>query len=614
MNWLTEEILQSVEKPARYVGGEWNAARKRDARCRLALALPDVYEVGMSNLGLKILYEVVNAHSDLAAERVYAPWPDMAAALRQHGEPLRSLETQTPLAEFDVLGFSLQYELSYTNVLEMLDLAGVPLWAHERGDDDPLVIAGGPCAYNVEPMADFFDAVIIGEGEEVLPELLRVVADWSRAGRPGGRAALLQRAASLGGVYVPSLYAVAYEGDDVAVTPLRGAPPVVLKRVVADLDAVATMTRPVVPSIDIVHNRALLELFRGCTRGCRFCQAGVAYRPVRERSPQRLRELARSLLDSTGYDEMSLTSLSSADYSALPELLDALHADLAGERVSLSLPSLRIDSFSVDLAQRLSGGRKSGLTFAPEAGTQRLRDVINKGVSESDLMSAVGAAFRHGWKAVKLYFMLGLPTETDADLIGIADLAGKVAALYRDITHRRDVRVTVSVACFVPKPFTPFQWCAQVGADELHRRQQVIKSHLTDRAVQYNYHDAATSTLEGVLARGDRRLAAVIAAAWRLGATFDGWSERFNAAAWQRAFDDCHLDAARYNERERAADERFAWEHTTPGVSREFLRREFDRALSATLTRDCRRAACNGCDICQRLGVGIIDGGRHDHP
>ncbi len=614
---LTPDLLGAVTKPARYTGGEWNAVRKDAAKvaCRFALSMPDVYEVGMSNLGLKILYEVLNCRPDTAAERVYAPWPDMETAMRERRLPLYSLETFTAIREFDFLGFSLQYEMCYTNVLNMLDLAEIPVRAAERGEGAPFVVGGGPCVYNVEPVADFFDLFVIGEGEAVLGELVDAFIAWKGEGCPEGRRGFLLRAAALDGIYIPSLYEPRYDeaGMFQSLTPLHpAARPVIYKRLLADFDAAPAMTAPVVPYIGIVHDRIMLELFRGCSRGCRFCQAGIAYRPVRERSLPRLRELARQMADATGYDEMSLTSLSSADYSCLEPLVDTLMTDFAAARMSFSLPSLRVDSFSIELADKLQQIRKSGLTFAPEAGTQRLRDVINKGVTEEDLMAAVGAAFRRGWKAVKLYFMMGLPTETDEDIIGIARLAKKVVDLYTEIKGKRGVKVTVSVSCFVPKPYTPFQWFPQNTLAEFDRKQRLLKEHIRDRAIQYNYHDARVSRLEGVMARGDRRLAPVLYEAWRAGAKFDGWSDQFREEYWLSAFGKCGVDPAFYNERARSFDEPLPWSHTSPGVETGFLRREWEKAMAAALTADCRRGDCTGCGVCQRLGVRVVDGRRKD--
>ena len=614
---LTPDLLGAVTKPARYTGNEWNVIRKDWSKvsCTVALSMPDVYEVGMSNLGLKILYEVLNRRDDTAAERVYAPWVDMEAAMRERQLPLFSLETFTEIRRFDFLGFSLQYEMIYTNVLNMLDLAGISLRATERTEDMPFVVGGGPCVYNVEPIADFFDLFVIGEAEEALDELVTVFIRWKEEGRVEGRKGFLRRAAAIEGIYVPSFYMPRYAADGryeglTALEPTARA--IIYKRVVQNFDAVPAMEKPVVPYLDIVHNRIMLELFRGCTRGCRFCQAGIAYRPVRERSPERLRALARRLVDATGYDEMSLTSLSSADYSCLGDLVDELMADFSGEKVSFSLPSLRIDSFSIELAHKMQQVRKSGLTFAPEAGTQRMRDVINKGVTEENLLSAVGAAYRQGWKQVKLYFMMGLPTETDEDIIGIADLAKKVVDLYTEIKGRRGVKVTVSVSCFVPKAYTPFQWFGQETLAEFERKQQLLKDHIRDRSIHYNYHDARVSLLEGVLARGDRRLSAVIEEAWRRGAKFDGWSDQFREEAWGEAFSVCGIDPAFYNARTRDFSEALPWEHTSPGVSRAFLTAEWKKAMAAALTPDCRRGDCTGCGVCPRLGVHIVDGGREN--
>ena len=609
---LQQEMLQAVEKPARYTGGEWNAQPKDSAAvaCRVALAMADVYEVGMSNLGLKILYEILNRRADVAAERVYAPWLDMEEEMRRRHIPLFSLETRREISSFDILGFSLQYELLITNTLNMLDLACIPLHAAERTEAHPFVIGGGPCVYNTEPIADFFDFFVLGDGEEIVVEVCDALIAWKQEGRPGGRRGFLRRAAGIAGVYVPSFYAPEYAADG-AFTGLRvldaAAPPEIFRRVVKDLDAMPFLEKPIVPYLGIVHDRLMLELFRGCTRGCRFCQAGMAYRPVRERKPETLKRLARALFDSTGYNEMSLTSLSSADYSCLAPLVDGLLADTKGERVSFSLPSLRIDSFSVDIAERLQQVRKSGLTFAPEAGTQRLRDVINKNVTEDDLLHSVRTAFEQGWKAVKLYFMMGLPTERDEDVVGIAELAQKVVDCYKEVKGKRGVKVTVSVSCFVPKAYTPFQWFAQVPQEEFERRQRLLKASIRDRAISFHYHDARASVLEGALSRGDRRLAPVIETAWRNGAKFDGWTDQFKDEVWHAAFESCGIDPAYYSRRERALDEALPWAHTSPGVSQDFLRREWQRAQEAALTHDCRREACTGCGVCPKLGCAVVD-------
>ena len=609
---LDHSILQSVLKPARYTGGEWNAVRKDwdAAACRFALALPDVYEVGMSNLGLAILYEILNRRADILAERVYAPWVDMEEKMREKGIPLFSLESRREIHTFDFLGFSLQYEMIYSNVLNMLDLAGIPLYASARGEDAPFIVGGGPCVYNVEPIAAFFDFFVIGEGEEVILEIADAFIAWNAAGRPGGRRGFLTRLLDVDGIYVPSFYEPQYDaaGNFTDLRPLHlGARPVIYKRVVKDMDDVMSVEHPIVPYMDIVHNRLMLDLFRGCSRGCRFCQAGIAYRPARERTEARLRRMAHGLTEATGYDEMSLTSLSSADYSCLGRLVDDLMDDYRGEQISFSLPSLRIDSFSIDLAHKMQQVRKSGLTFAPEAGTQRLRDVINKGVTEENLIEACGAAFRHGWKQVKLYFMMGLPTETDEDIIGIARLAKRVVDLYTEIRGRRGVKVTVSVSCFVPKPYTPFQWFGQLSIEEFQRRQQLLKEHITDRSISFHYHDARLSVIEGVFARGDRRLAPALYEAWRNGAKFDGWSDLFDDARYFAAFETCGIDWTYFSRRTRTIGEPLPWAHTSPGVLERFLRQEWQKALAASLTVDCRRTHCTGCGICPTLGVDIVD-------
>ena len=609
---LEQEMLQAVEKPARYTGGEWNAQPKDSVAvlCRIALAMADVYEVGMSNLGLKILYEILNRRDDIAAERVYAPWLDMEEEMRRRGIPLFSLETFREVSSFDILGFSLQYELLITNTLNMLDLAGLPLHAAERTDEQPFVIGGGPCVYNTEPIADFFDFFVLGDGEEIVVEVCDALIAWKKEGRPDGRRGFLRRAAGIPGVYVPSFYAPEYDAQGMF-TGLRildeAASPQIYRRVVKDLDAAPFLEKPVVPYLGIVHDRLMLELFRGCTRGCRFCQAGMAYRPVRERRPETLESLARTLFDSTGYNEMSLTSLSSADYSCLSPLVDGLLAGTQGERVSFSLPSLRIDSFSVDIAERLQQVRKSGLTFAPEAGTQRLRDVINKNVTEDDLLHSVRTAFEQGWKAVKLYFMMGLPTETDEDIVGIAELAQKVVDCYKEVKGKRGVKVTVSVSCFVPKAYTPFQWFAQVPQEEFERRQRLLKESIRDRAISFHYHDARASVLEGALSRGDRRLSAVIETAWRNGAKFDGWTDQFKDEVWKDAFCRCGVAPEFYSRRTRDPKEVLPWAHTSPGVSEDFLRREWQRAQEAALTHDCRRETCTGCGVCPELGCDVVD-------
>ncbi len=609
---LTIDILSSVQKPARYTGGEFASIIKsaEETEVTIALAFPDVYEVGMSYLGFKILYHLLNKEQGVQAERVYAPWIDMEAKMRERNIPLRTLETEKTLAECDIVGFTLQYELSYTNILNMLDLGGVPLVAAERGEADPFVIVGGPCVYNPEPLADFFDFAIIGEGEEIMVELMDCYKAWKKAGKPGGRQGFLAEVVKLNGIYVPSFYETIYNEDNTvqAVKVLHdGAPAAVEKRVVKDMNSIDFPTAPIVPFGEIVHDRIMLEVFRGCSRGCRFCHAGMVYRPVRERKPEVLQELARKLVDNTGYNEMSLVSLSSADYSCLAPLVHDLIAEFKDERVSVSLPSLRIDSFSVDIAKEVQAVRKSGLTFAPEAGSQKMRDVINKGVTEDDLMNAVEAAFKSGWSSVKLYFMIGLPFETDEDILAIADLAKKVQYKYFEVTGKRGAKVTVSASSFVPKPYTAFQWFAQNDIETLRRKQFLLKDALKVKNITFQYHDAKTSVVEAIFARGDRRLGEVLLNAWKNGARFDGWTDCFSYDRWVEAMNEAGLDIEFYAARERGENEVFPWEHVQPAVSRKFLWREWEKAQAQQLTHDCRRSTCTGCGVCQKLGVEIID-------
>ena len=596
--------LFELMKPTRYTGGEWGSVLKNfDATaCRIVLSLPDVYEVGMSNLGLSILYSILNRRADTLCERVYAPWIDAEKILRDENIPLFALESKKNIRDFDFWGFSLQYEMIFTNVLNMLDLAKINLHARNRTDDEPFVIGGGPCVYNVEPVADFFDFFIVGEAEEVFGEVIEEFISWKNGGKLGGRREFLRRLLSVKGIYVPSFYEPLYSDEKFLGLKISDdAPKKILKRVVKNFDTTPSVEKPVVPFMEIIHDRAMLELFRGCSRGCRFCQAGMTYRPVRERKSETLRKIARRLIDSSGWDEISLTSLSSADYSCLSRLIDDLQNDFRNERVSFSLPSLRIDSFSIDLAEKVQSVRKSGLTFAPEAGTQRLRDVINKNVTEENLIEACAAAFDKGWRAVKLYFMMGLPTETDEDIAGIADLAKKVANL------KRGVKVTISVSCFVPKPWTPFQWFGQISEAEFERRQQFLKSLITNRAITYNYHNAKLSVLEGALARGDRKLSNVIETAWKNGAKFDGWSDLFKPEVWAAAFETCDIDPKNYSERTRNFFEPLPWEHTSPGVDRNFLLNEWEKSQAGETTRDCRRTNCTGCGVCMNLGVHVVD-------
>lgn len=609
---LTIDILSSVQKPARYTGGEFGSIIKpaEETEVTIALAFPDVYEVGMSYLGFKILYHLLNKEAGVQAERVYAPWIDMEAKMRERNIPLRTLETEKTLAECDIVGFTLQYELSYTNILNMLELGGVPVLAAERGEEAPFVIVGGPCVYNPEPLADFFDFAIIGEGEEVMIELMDSYKAWKKAGKVGGRKGFLNEVVKIKGIYVPSFYEAIYNEDNTVkeVKPLRDdVPAVIEKRVVKDMNSIDFPNAPIVPFNDIVHDRIMLEVFRGCSRGCRFCHAGMVYRPVRERKPEVLKELARQLVDNTGYNEMSLVSLSSADYSCLAPLVHDLIAEFKEKRVSVSLPSLRIDSFSVDIAKEVQAVRKSGLTFAPEAGSQKMRDVINKGVTEEDLMNAVSAAFKSGWNSVKLYFMIGLPFETDEDILAIADLAKKVQYKYFEITGKRGCKVTVSASGFVPKPYTAFQWFAQNDIETLRRKQFLLKDALKVKNITFQYHDAKTSVVEAIFARGDRRLGKALLAAWKMGARFDGWSDCFSYDRWLEALAEVGLDKDFYAARTRGENEVFPWEHVQPAVSRKFLWREWEKAQAQELTHDCRRSTCTGCGVCQKLGVEIID-------
>ena len=598
MNRTLEHILPRVQKPARYTGGEYNAVVKdrRQVDVRYALCFPDTYEIGMSNLGMRILYGVMNEMEGVWCERVFAPWGDMEEEMRREGILLYGLESGDAIADFDLIGFSLGYEMAYTNVLNMLDLAGLPLRSEERYGLAPIVVAGGTCAYNPEPLAPFVDIFVLGEGEDVSVEIIQLYRKareecWSKD-------EFLAAAAQIPGLYVPSLYEVSYRPDGTLeqVIPHEGAPAVVTKRIVQDFDKSYFPVKTIVPSTEIVHDRVMLELFRGCIRGCRFCQAGYAYRPVRSRDPEILLKQGIEACKDSGYQEMTLSSLSTSDYRPLEHLCDGLLDWCEPNRVSLSLPSLRADNFSLGLMERVQHVRKSGLTFAPEAGTQRLRDAINKNVTEEDLLRSCRTAFSGGWSSVKLYFMLGLPTETDEDVLGIADLAEKVYKTWREVTPnpRRGVTITVSTAWFVPKPHTAFQWEPQITMEEYQRRVKLLREHMKGRSIKYNWHDSQTSFLEAVFARGDRKVADVIETAWRQGAKFDAWSEYFDFDRWLAAFEACGVDPAFYANRTREKDELLPWDVTSVGVTKNFLWRERERAYEAVITPDCR-VQCTGC-------------------
>ena len=599
-NKRLEQLLLTVQKPGRYSGGELNAVIK-DAKAvdvRYAFCFPDTYEIGMSHLGMKILYSLFNSRDDVWCERCFAPWVDFDKVMRENNIPLFSLESRTPLKDFDIIGFTLQYELSYTNVLSMLDLAGLPLRSEERTGLSPIICAGGPCVCNAEPLADFVDIFTLGEGEEVNLQLIDLYKEFKKKG--GSKKDFLLAASKIEGVYVPSLYDVSYHSDGRvrSVTPKEeGVPETVRKRIIKDLDKSFYPENFVVPLIEIVHDRAVEEIFRGCIRGCRFCQAGYIYRPVREKSPDTVNRQAKSLCENTGYDEISLSSLSTSDYTALPDMLEDMLSWSEPLKINLSLPSLRIDNFSEELLKKISSVRKSGLTFAPEAGTQRLRDVINKNVTEEEILSTCRTAFKGGHTAVKLYFMMGLPTETDEDIVGIAELAQKIVDLYYDLPEKpkgKAVAVTISVANFVPKPFTPFEFEPQISRDEMIRRQALLKENIRSKKITFNYHENRTSFLEGVFARGDRRLGAVIEAAYKKGCRFDGWDECFDLDRWLEAFSECGIAPEFYTERTRDTDEIFPWDHLDYAVNKRFLISENKKAHDGKTTDNCRQK-CAGC-------------------
>lgn len=596
---IPDRLLMGVEKPSRYTGAELNMTEKKDAELRFALCFPDVYEIGMSHLGSRILYNILNVREDTICERVYAPWPDMEKAMTAASIPLFTLETKRPVSECHILGFSLLYEMCYTNIFTMLSLAGIPFRTEDRGENDPLIICGGPCTCNPEPVAAFMDAVMIGDGEELIGDVADTVLKCRRRG--ANRHETLTALSSIDGVYIPSFYAPHYGENGLfeRIEKLeQTAPDRPVRRVLRDLNSAPYIGKPVVPYMSIVHDRIALEIFRGCTRGCRFCQAGFIYRPVRERELDTVMDQARELVACTGYDEVSLFSLSSGDYSHIHELVPEIIDEFSDKHVSVSLPSLRIDSFLKDDLERMQSVRKAGLTFAPEAGTQRLRDTINKGVDEDDLMRAVSDAFEAGWTGVKLYFMIGLPTETDEDILGIAALARRVSeAFYHMPKEKRGkgLRLSVSASSFVPKPFTPFQWEPQDTKDELIRKQRLLRDALRGiRGVEFAYHAPDISVLEAVFARGDRRLGDVLEGAWRRGARFDSWDDCFSAEAWQASFEAANIDPTVFAHRRRAVCEPLPWGHIDELVTADYLRKELEAAYSASKTKDCRKG-CNGC-------------------
>jgi radical SAM family uncharacterized protein len=600
---LLEQVLRGVQKPGRYTAGEWNSVSKDwdTIETKIALAFPDIYDLGMSNLGLAILYDILNREPDILAERVYAPWTDMEAAMREVGLPLFSLETRHPLGEFDIIGFSLPYEQLYTNLLNMLDLAGIPLLAEERDAEWPLVIAGGSACYNPEPMADFIDAFVIGDGEEVTLELVRAYQQWRRGDSAGRqREDLLRRLARIAGVYVPRLYNVRYEGEKVAAVEPKApeaALPVV-KRLVPILPP--PITRLIVPFVDTAHNRAAVEIQRGCTRGCRFCRAGMVYRPVRERPLAEVLAAIDEIVSQTGYEEISLLSLSSSDYSHIAELVRAVVQRHGGKHLSISLPALRIESFSLELVEMLQGGRATGFTFAPEAASARMRDIINKPIPDEELLAVAEEVFRRKWRTIKLYFMIGHPTETLEDVQAIAELSKKVQRIGK-AHHGRKAQVNVSVSTFVPQPHTPFQWVPLAAEDEIRAKQELLRRELRSPGLKLSWNDPQETWLEALLARGDRRLGRAIHRAWQLGAKFDAWGEHFKPDAWRQAVAQSGLDAASYTVRPRPTDEIFPWEHINTGVHKQFLLEDYQMSLRGETRADCRQR-CQACGILATFG------------
>ena len=611
---LSDEILLKISQPARYIGGEVNMVKKDPSKVavRFAMCFPDVYEIGMSHLGIQILYDMFNRRDDVYCERVYSPWMDLDPIMREQKIPLFAVESQDPIKKFDFLGITIQYEMCYTNILQVLELSQIPLHAEDRTEEDPIVIGGGPCTYNPEPIAPFFDLFYMGEGEVVYYDLIDRYKEIKARG--GSRQEFLEMAAQIPGIYVPAFYDVSYKADGTieAMIPNNPhAPQTVSKQLVMDMSDTWYPEKPVVPYLRATQDRVVLEIMRGCIRGCRFCQAGMVYRPVRERSLEELKRLARTMLKSTGHEEISLSSLSSSDYTKLEGIVNFLIDEFDGKGVNVSLPSLRIDAFSLDVMSKVQDVKKSSLTFAPEAGSQRLRNVINKGLTEENILNGSAEAFKGGWNRVKLYFMLGLPTETVEDMQGIAELSEKVAEVYYDTVPKEQrhgkVQVTASTSFFVPKPFTPFQWAPMCTKEQFLERASIVnhrmKEMLNKKSLRYNWHEADVTVLEGVLARGDRKVAAVIEEAYRKGAIYDSWSEYFNNDIWMKAFETCGVDIDFYTTRERSLDEVFPWDFIDAGVTKDFLKREWANAQAETVTPNCRMR-CSGCGV-KKFGGGV---------
>lgn len=618
---LSDEILLKVDKPARYIGNEVNSVMKNkdEVDIRFAMCFPDVYEIGMSHLGIQILYEMFNSREDVYCERVYSPWPDLHAIMKEEQIPLFALETQDPIKAFDFVGITLQYEMCYTNILQILDLGQIPLWQKDRSDEDPIVICGGPCTYNPEPIADFFDLIYIGEGETSYDELFDLYKSCKSSGHYS-RKEFLRKAASVPGIYVPSLYEVTYDenGRFASMTPVYDdVPAVVTRQVLMDMDEGAYPTKPIVPFVRATQDRVVLEIQRGCIRGCRFCQAGMVYRPNREKSLEQLKNYAKEMLLSTGHEEISLSSLSSSDYSDLPELVNFLIDECCGDGVNISLPSLRIDAFSLDVMNKVQDIRKSSLTFAPEAGSQRLRNVINKGLTKDDILNGSSLAFAGGWNKVKLYFMLGLPTETEEDIKAIPELANEIAVRYYDEIPKEQrngkCQITMSTSFFVPKPFTPFQWATMYPKEEYLRRARIVndtmKEQLNRKSLRYNWHEADITVLEGILARGDRRLSDAIYRAYQSGCIFDAWSEFFDADKWDAALAASGVDVDDIIFRERDVSEPLPWDFIDVGIRKDFMIREWQRAKEETVTPNCRMQ-CSGCG-CRTMGGGVCFEGQN---